>query len=271
MKQFAVIGNPIKHSLSPILHNWVFKFLSIKANYRKIHVSEDEIPNIIKEIRDGSISGINVTIPYKESIVKYIDEINPRSIAIGSINCIMKSQSKLIGNNTDWFGFCKTIEKNQIKIREKNVFLFGAGGTAKAIIFALKQLGVNKIYLFNRTVSKANKLKDNIVSPHHYNELDNLINQDSILVNTTSVGMQSNDSPIELGLINKQNILIDVIYNPLETCFIKYGNSIGAKTINGLEMFIFQALASLDLWFGESITKQVNFQQIKTYLEENIC
>ena len=101
--------------------------------------------------------------------------------------------------------------------------------------------------------------------------IENVIKNDSIIINTTSIGMQSNQSPVDLGLLNKNQILIDVIYYPMETAFLKLGNKIGAKTLNGLDMFIYQGLASLDLWFGGSLSKQLNFTQLKTYLETNIC
>ncbi len=105
MKHFAVIGSPVEHSLSPILHNWVFKTMNIQAEYKKIRIEKQELPDIIQKIKKGQLDGINVTIPHKENIMKYLDEINSRAESIGSVNCIIKSNSRIIGNNTDWFGF----------------------------------------------------------------------------------------------------------------------------------------------------------------------
>ncbi len=271
MKHFAVIGSPVEHSLSPFLHNWVFKSLNIQAEYEKIRIEKQKLPDIIQKINNDKLDGINVTIPHKENIMKFLDEINPRAKTIGSVNCIVKSKSRIIGNNTDWFGFSQALENNQIYVSGKEVIVLGSGGTGKSILFSLKQLGVTKIILLNRTLQNARALQDDIVIPYPKEKTESLIKNDSIIINTTPVGMQSNQSPIDLGLLHKNQILIDVIYNPLETAFLKLGNKIGAKTLNGLDMFIYQGLASLDLWFGESLSKQVNFTQIKSYLETKLC
>ena len=271
MKKFAVIGSPVEHSLSPLLHNWIFKTLKIQAEYGKIRVAEKDLPEIIHKINNGNLDGINVTVPHKENIMHFLDEINSRAECIGSVNCIMKSNSKIIGNNTDWFGFSQALQKSEIDINEREVVVFGAGGTSKSIIFSLKQLGVKRIILLNRTFQKAKDLQDDIVIPYTLDETENIIKQDSIIINATSVGMQTNQTLFDLRLINKNQILIDVIYIPQETSFIKLGNKIGAKTLNGLDMFIYQGLASLDLWFGDSVSKQVNFTHIKSYLKTHLC
>ena len=166
MKHFAIIGSPIDHSLSPLLHNWVFKALNIQAEYKKIRVEKEELPDIIQQIRNGKLDGCNVTIPHKENIMKLLDEINPRAESISSVNCIMKSNSKIIGNNTDWFGFTMALKENNIDLSNKEVIVLGAGGTAKSILFSLKQLGANKIILLNRTLHKAEALKDDIITPY---------------------------------------------------------------------------------------------------------
>ena len=271
MKRFAVIGNPVEQSLSHFLHNWVFKSLNIQAEYEKVRIENHELPDIVQKIKKGQLDGINVTIPHKENIMKFLDEINPRAETIGSVNCIVKSKSRIIGNNTDWFGFSQALENNQIYVSGKEVIVLGSGGTGKSILFSLKQLGVTKIILLNRTLQKARALQDDIVIPYPQERTESLIKNDSIIINTTPVGMQSNQSLINLDLLHKNQILIDVIYNPLETRFLKLGKKIGAKTLNGLDMFIHQGLISLDLWFGESLSKQVNFAQLKTYLETKLC
>ena len=271
MKQFAVIGNPIGHSLSPYLHNFVYKLLGIDAVYERKRVLKSELPQIINLIKNGDLSGINVTIPHKENIMEYLDNINPRARSIGAVNIIMNKGNKLIGNNTDWFGFLMALKKNRIDPANKEVIVLGAGGTAKAVLFALKQAGVNKIVLLNRTLQKAEELKEDIVFPYPLTQLAQMIKNDSIIINTTPIGMQSAQSPIDLELIHKNQILIDAIYTPFETAFLKLGKKIGAKTLNGLDMFIYQGLTSIDLWFGKDISNQVNFTQLKTYLESKLC
>ena len=240
MKKFAVIGNPINHSLSPALHNWVFKSLGIDAEYKKKRVFKNELVGIISKLHRGKLHGINVTIPHKENIMQYLDEVNPRAKSIGAVNVVIKNGNKLVGNNTDWFGFTMALKKNGIDPSEKEVIVLGAGGAARSIIFALKQSGVKKILLLNRTLQKAEKLQDKIVFPSSLEDSVMVIKNDSIIINTTSVGMQSEQSPLDLGLLHENQILIDVIYTPLETAFLKFGKKIGAKTLNGLDMFIYQ-------------------------------
>ena len=198
--------------------------------------------------------------------MQYLDEINPRAKSIGAVNLIIKNGNKLVGNNTDWFGLTMALKKNGIDPSGKEIIVLGAGGAARSTIFAIKQSRVKKIVLLNRTLQKAEKLQDEIVFPSSLEDSVMVIKNDSIIINTTSVGMQSEQSPLDLGLLHENQILIDVIYTPLETAFLKFGKKIGAKTLNGLDMFIYQALASLDLWFGETISKKVNFQQLKEHL-----
>ena len=121
MKHFAVIGNPIDQSLSPALHNWVFKSLNIRAEYNKIRTMKEELPYIIQQIKNGKLDGFNVTIPHKESIIDLLDEINPRAKSIGAVNCVMRSNSKIIGNNTDWFGFTTALKDNEIDLSGREV------------------------------------------------------------------------------------------------------------------------------------------------------
>ena len=254
MKKFAVIGDPIKHSLSPMMHRWVFKQLNLNATYEKINVNENELKKIISRINDGSLSGVNVTIPHKTNILSLLDEVNPRAKKIGAVNMVMKSKSKIIGNNTDWYGFSMAIIRNKIEFDNRSVILLGFGGVAKSILFALKNFGVKNVIILKRNFSE--KISISGVPFISLNRADQVINDDSIIINTTPLGMNDNRSAIDKSLLNKKQILIDVIYNPLETKFIKLGKEKGAKTYNGLDMFIEQGLASLDLWFGSSISKR---------------
>ena len=271
MKHFAVIGSPVAHSLSPLFHNWIFKTLNIPAEYDKIRVKKRELSDIVLKIKNGKFEGINVTIPHKENIMEFLDEINPRAESIGSVNCIIKSNSRIIGNNTDWYGFSLALKTNKIDVFDKEVIVLGAGGTSKSILYSLKQLSVKKIILLNRTLQKATALQNEIIISYSLENTESVIKNDSIIINTTPIGMQTNQAPFDLGLLHQNQILIDVIYIPLETSLLKLGNKIGAKTLNGLDMFIHQGLMSLDLWFGESLSKQVNFTQLKTYLETKLC
>ena len=270
MKKFAVIGDPISHSLSPIMHNWIFNELNINATYEKIHVRKNKLNEIINKIHDGTLDGINVTLPHKSSIISHMDEINPRAKEIGAINMVMKVDCQVIGNNTDWYGFMMAMKRNKISLVNDSIILLGFGGVAKSILFALKNYGIKKIIVLKRSIDTKLSMEDNLCFVP-FNKADEIIKDDSIIINTTPLGMNDDKSPFDKDLMNKKQILIDVIYTPLETTFIRYGKEVGALTVNGLDMFIEQGLASLDLWFGTSISKKVNFTQLKAYLGSQLC
>ena len=271
MKHFAVIGDPIEHSMSPTMHQWIFDSLGMDAKYEKIKVGKNELPKIIHKMKSGDLDGINITIPLKEVVLTFLDEINERAKSIGAVNCIMISNSNIIGNNTDWYGFSMALKINNINLLDREVVILGAGGSAKSILYALKRIGVQKIFLLNRTIENAKILEDNSIIAHSLDDAEEIIKTDSIIINSTSVGMQNKQSPINTNLINENQILFDIIYSPLETSLIQYGKKKGALTVNGLDMFIYQGMASLDLWFGSSISTQVNFPKLKAYLESHLC
>ena len=253
------------------MHQWVFDSLKMEAEYQKINVEENELPKIIQKIQNGELDGVNITIPHKETIMQHLDEINPRAKSIGAVNCIIKSDSKIIGNNTDWYGFSMTLKNKDINLIGRDIIVLGAGGSAKSILYSIQHLGVKKIFLLNRNIEKAQILQDDCIVAYSLEDAEEIIKTDSIIINTTPVGMHSSHSPIDLGLIHENQILIDIIYTPLETNMLKYGRKKGAFTVNGLDMFIHQGLASLDLWFGSSISTQVNFPKLKAYLESHLC
>ena len=270
MKHFTIIGNPVEHSMSPIMHSWIFQKTGIDAKYTKTHSTSDDLSTVIELMNSGELDGMNVTIPHKETVMEFLDEINPRAESIGSVNCIMTSSGKIIGNNTDWYGFSKMLEQNKINVTGKEVIILGSGGVAKAVIFALSQLRVKKISLLNRTLSRAQKLESDIISAQLLEHADKFIKDYSILINCTSIGMDDNYSPVSESLISRNQILVDIIYKPLETRFLEIGKLKGAKTVNGLDMFIYQGIASLELWLGEPLNDRVNFDQLKKYLEEQL-
>ena len=271
MKRFAVIGDPIDHSLSPILHNWVYKQLGIEAVYEKINVKSAKVSTFVNSIRNGDFNGINVTSPHKMKIVDYVDEINPRAKIIGSVNFLINHNNKIIGNNTDWYGFILALRKNKISLNDREVIVIGSGGVTKSVIFALKHLGARKINLFNRSYNKIKDFKTNKISPHRLKNLSSFIKESSIIINCTTIGMLSNQSPLDSSLLTSSQIVIDSIYNPLSTKLILDAKKNNAITVSGLDMFIFQALASIDLWFGEGTTNKVNFEELKGHIEMHLC
>jgi shikimate dehydrogenase len=261
VKRFAVIGDPIAHSLSPILHKEVCRQLGLDASFERIHL----MPNAVQSfINLNELDGFNVTIPYKQSVIPFLDELDESAQNIGAVNCVHNGK----GYNTDWIGFTKAMEQNGIPLNGKDYLIYGSGGAARAIAFGLIKFGANAISVINRTQSKADQLLDwiNSIFPN------NKANENSdVIVNCTSLGMWPDTESMPDLEIKKGQILADTIYNPLETKWLKTGEEKGAKTIGGLDMFISQGLASADIWFGEKISEKIKLEPIKKVLKSELC
>tara|TARA_B100000315_G_scaffold260900_1_gene327036 strand:+ start:4618 stop:5478 length:861 start_codon:yes stop_codon:yes gene_type:complete len=280
MKSFAVIGNPVEHSLSPLLHHWVFGQLHIDASYSKLHVTKNQIPHVISKLRDGKLDGINITLPHKSAIIPFLDELNIRANQMMAVNCLTINDEKLMGYNTDWFGFRMLLQENNIDIDEKTFLILGAGGVAKSVLYTLIQLDAGKITISNRTQDHAEQLISSMQQMAESTELkiipleniENHLKNNTIVINCTSIGLKPlvDASPLSKHIIHGELILIDTIYAPLKTRFLKFGEEAGAATINGLDMFIHQGLASLDIWFGKPYSQQVDNSALKHYLEDKI-
>jgi len=247
MKKFMVIGNPIEHSLSPKLHNYWIKKNNIKAIYEKKKINENEIEFIISEIRNKKISGANVTVPFKKSVIQFIDELSPEAKETQSVNTIYVQGEKVFGHNTDISGFELGIKYSKYEIKNKNALILGAGGVVPSIIFALRKMKVSKILISNRTRKKAEELKK-IYKDLEIIDWGKTPNFD-IAINATSVGLNKEDEiKLDLTNIGKDKFFYDVIYNPKETIFLKKAKLLGNKTENGKMMFIYQAHQAFTIW-----------------------
>ncbi len=247
MKKYFVIGNPIKHSLSPKLHNYWIKKNNISAVYEKKELQKEEIENFILEVRKKKIDGANVTVPFKKTVIPFLDKLTPEATTTQSVNTIYVDENKVVGHNTDIAGFEKSILDTKYDIMKKEVFILGSGGVVPSIIYALKKMQVTKITLSNRTKSKAEELKK------MYPELDvvdwGYIPNFDIIINATSLGLNSGDSfKIDFSKIEKNKFFYDVIYNPKQTNFLKKAKDMGNITENGKMMFIYQAQKSFEKW-----------------------
>ena len=260
MKKYLVIGNPIKHSLSPELHNYWIKKNSINAVYDKQKINEDEIERLILEVKKKNIHGINVTVPYKKIIIKFLDQLSLEAQTTQSVNTIYLYDQKIIGHNTDVDGFELAIKNSEFKFIDKKIFILGAGGVVSSIIFALIKMKVSKITISNRTRNKAENLKNlfkniNVVDWGEVPEFD-------IIINATSVGLNKNDKiQLDLSKIGNNKIFYDVIYNPRETSFLKNAKMLGHRTENGKLMFLYQALAAFKIW--HRVNPEINEDVIK--------
>ena len=263
MKKYLVIGNPIEHSLSPKLHNYWFEKNNVDANYSKRKIDKNKIQEVILEIRDKKLDGINVTVPFKNDVIPFLDTLSEESKITQSVNTIYMHDDKLIGHNTDIKGFELSLRETHFNLKDKKIFILGAGGVVPSIIYALEKSGVSNITISNRTKQKAEDLKKNfpntnVVDWGNQPEFD-------MIINATSLGLNKED---DIGLnfkdMNKEKLFYDVIYNPKETNFLKTGKSLGCQVCNGKMMFIYQAFEAFKLW--HKVEPKIN-EDLKKFLD----
>ncbi len=259
MKKFFVIGNPIDHSLSPKLQNHWLKENNIDAIYDKIKLEDPQIKNFIQDIKKQKVVGCNVTVPFKKTVIPFLDKLSPEAEQTQSVNTIIFDNDYLVGHNTDIAGFDTAIKKLNFSIKGKKVLILGAGGVVPSIIFALKNMHVQEITISNRTREKAENLKI-LFNDLKILEWGNLNNFD-VLINATSLGLNNETINLDFSILGPNKLFYDVIYNPHETNFLKVGKQLGYKTENGKTMFVYQALEAFKLW--HKIEPEVNSDTFK--------
>ena len=247
MKKYFVIGNPIEHSLSPKLHNYWFKENNIDAVYDKKQLNESDIEQIITEVKNGKIDGINVTVPFKKSVIPFLDDLTLVAKETQSENTIFKKNNKVVGDNSDIGGFELSLKHINYSVKNKKIFILGAGGVAPSIIIALKRLGASQIILSNRTKEKAEELKK------IYSNIDIVewgeISDFDMIINVTSVGLKKTDKiKLNYNKIGPNKLFYDVIYNHEQTNFLEQAKLLGNKIENGKMMFIYQAQLAFKIW-----------------------
>ena len=259
MKKYLVIGNPIEHSLSPKLHNHWIKNNNINAIYEKQKLNENEIESLILEVKKKNLNGINVTVPFKKTVIPFLDQLSLEAENTQSVNTIYLDNDKVVGHNTDISGFELGIQNSKFKMKGKKIMILGAGGVVPAIIFALNKMKVSGITVTNRTKDKAESLKSffkniNIAEWGEIPEFD-------MVINATSLGLNKDDKiNLDFSKVGKNKFFYDVIYNPKETNFLKTGKKMGNQTENGKLMFIYQAFTAFKVWHGiePEINNEVN-------------
>lgn len=277
MKRYAVIGKPLTHSLSPGLHNFVFQQLGIDAKYTAIQITEEELPEIIKQLRNEQLNGVNVTLPLKQAVLPFLDRIDEQAAAIGAVNCINVDMGKLIGYNTDQIGFIKALKKAKININDKTGIIVGAGGVAKSTANALMSRNIKELFIINRSAERAGELRKQLknyflsigIKVTKWDKIDKQVLERALIVNCTPVGMVPNVdySPIDEKYIFPSQTIIDTIYLPFQTKLCQIGEAVGAKTQSGLPMFIYQALSSIDIWFNELHSANIQIDKLQNYLK----
>ncbi|HWO97938.1 MAG TPA: shikimate dehydrogenase [Bacillus sp. (in: firmicutes)] len=258
-KLYGVIGYPVGHSMSPIMHNDAFKRLNLESYYHAFEIVPDKFQTAIEGLKALDIEGFNVTIPYKVKIMEYLDEIDPLAKEIGAVNTVVNEKGRFIGYNTDGEGYVTSLLSALHKkdLTECAILIIGAGGAARAIYFTLatyKQLP-KQIDLCNRTPAKAEELIAENPGPVVSNSLsieeaEAALEKYDVIINTTSVGMHpyTDMSPLQLNRLKKGALVSDIIYNPLETKLLKDAKSRGAMTHNGIGMFVMQGALAFEKW-----------------------
>ena len=253
----GIIGDPVEHSLSPPMHNAAFKHLEMDYVYVPFHVSGENLEKAIQGARSLEIRGLNVTIPHKTAVIPYLDEVDPAAQLIGAVNTIKFNEDKAKGFNTDGLGAVKALEEIT-PVKDKKVLIMGAGGAARALAFQLILNGIGDLVIANRTPEKAVQLALDIQSKLEFSpEATGLgeveLSSTDILINTTSVGMypHQDQPPLIRGQqMHPELVVNDIIYNPLKTNLLKEAESIGARTLNGTKMLLYQGMESFRIWTG---------------------
>ena len=262
MKEYLVIGNPIKHSLSPELHNYWIGKNGIKGFYSKAELNEKDLKEFFLKIKNQAISGANITVPFKRAVISYVDTLSSEAEKTQSVNTVYLKNDKIIGHNTDIDGFELAIKETNYDIEGKKVLILGAGGVVPSIIFALYKMKVSNIGISNRTKAKAENLKVlfNKIEIIDWGEPSNF----DMIINATSIGLKKEDKlNLDFSKFKNSEFFYDVIYNPKQTNFLKDGKALGKQTENGKKMFIHQAAQSFKIWHG--IEPIINNEVIKLF------
>lgn len=254
--RIGLLGEKLSHSLSPLIHNFIYQKLSLKLKYELFEVSEAEVSNFQDYMKENKISAVNITIPYKKNFIENLDFISENAKKISAINLLYLKEDKFYGENTDYFGFKYTLENNKIDVKGKKIYIIGRGGAALAVHKVLYDLGARDInYLFRKNKNTNIEVDKNVFG--------------DIIINATPVGMYPNidSSPLPDFAISKFKVAIDLIYNPLQTKFLKIAKENALKTVNGLEMLSEQAIKTDEILFNKKFSMELR-EDLKKYLED---
>lgn len=255
MTRAAVIGQPVAHSLSPAIHRVAFRELGVDWSYEALECDHAGLPALFAEVRKGGFGGLSVTMPLKEAVIPFLDAVDEDARVLNAVNCISVSAGRLRGHNTDGDGCCDAVEQaTGVSVADRDVVLLGAGGTARSVALALVRRRA-RVHVVNRTEERAEELVAMVVQRHGANApiavgVTADIAASSVLVNATSVGMNSHECPVDPGVLHEGLTVLDAVYTPLETELLRSAALAGARTVDGLWMLIHQARHQQRLWFG---------------------
>lgn len=278
MKRVFLLAHPAGHSISPAMHNAAFKALSIDAHYEALDVAPEALKTVVEGFRESDVFGSNVTIPHKLAVMPLMDDLTDAAKAIGAVNTIINKEGRLLGHNTDATGYSRALKEDAAyEPKGKTVLMLGAGGAARAIVYALLKEGVKRLNIYNRTVEKAQGL---VAEFQHLGPIDVVPDlakaapKADLIINTTSVGMEHNGqdpnvSPISAQLLPKQGFVSDIIYRPSQTRFLREAQAKGLKTQNGLAMLIYQGAESFEYWTKQKPDAQIMFTAARQALDSS--
>ncbi|MFN8649346.1 shikimate dehydrogenase [Streptococcus sp.] len=263
----AVVAKPIKHSISPFIHNLAFENTGINGVYLAWEIAEEDLAVTMENVKRYDMFGLNISMPYKQAVIPYLDQLTKSAQLIGAVNTIIPREGQLIGHNTDGIGFFKSLDKRAgFQVQGKVMTVLGGGGAATAIIAQAALDGAAKIFVFSRSqsidrhtataqkISKETQVPIEVLPLEDSSLLQEKIFQSRLLVNGTSVGMDGKSLVVDEETILPQNLLVvDVIYQPFETPFINFAKQQGATTVNGLGMLLFQAAEAFQIWTGKEM------------------
>jgi len=251
---YGIIGYPVKHSFSPRMHNAAFSALKMDARYLAFPVKPEQIQQGLEGIRVLNISGVNVTVPHKSAVIPYLDEIAPLAQKLGAVNTILNMEGRLSGTNTDISGFVRSLGDLNFSPKNKTVAVLGAGGSARAVLAGLADAGASRILIHNRTVARAESLVTEFSQNFPETQLSAVSLQAvqnsnlDLLVNTTTVGMQSDASPLNLSRCVEIKHVLDLIYSPAKTRLLKQAQELGIPALNGSGMLLYQGCDAFTFW-----------------------
>ncbi|MDI9478858.1 MAG: shikimate dehydrogenase [Bacillota bacterium] len=277
----GLIGYPLGHSLSPLLHNNTIEREGLNYIYLPFPVEPDKLPAALEGFRAINVKGLNVTIPYKEEVISYLDRVDPLAARIGAVNTIVNEEGVFTGYNTDLAGLIRMIrEDGNFNIGGKKVMLAGAGGAARAAGIGILEEGAAGLYVLNRNYTKAEKLAEEW--REYYPEIEikalpleaeaykSLIGEVELLIDSTPVGMapQTDTAPVIPGeYLHEDMLVVDLVYNPRETCLLKAAKEAGAKTLDGLGMLIYQGIEAFRLWTGHEVDSSDWWELVKKHIK----
>jgi shikimate dehydrogenase len=257
LRTFAVIGDPIDHSLSPTIHNTAYRELNLDCTYIAYKITRDELNSGIESLKSIKISGFNVTIPHKIEIMKFLDDVDESCKIIGAANTVVNDNNFLKGYNTDMDGFLEPIKNREISIKDSSVLLLGAGGASRAIVAGFQKEGADAIVIANRSKENGERLTEfsKKIGLHAKSvcieEMDVLDSKFDFIVNASSLGLKGEKNIIPNNLMDEQTTVYDIVYKPLKTDLINTAKEKKCKIIYGYEMLLEQAIRSFEIWFDQ--------------------